>query len=150
MAGQKFTVPCIGDMVAFDPLTAAFDIGGKLLDHFFPDPSKRAEAQLELLKLQQSGDLAVMAQQSDINKIEAANANLFIAGWRPFCGWIGGAGLAYQFIVAPLGTWIAALSGHPVPLPLLDTGTLTTLLFTLLGVGGMRTVEKLSNAQGNH
>jgi hypothetical protein len=139
--------------MAFDPLSAAFELGGKVLDHFFPDPAKRAEAQLELLKLQQSGDLAKMANetslmqmQADIDKTEAASPNLFVAGWRPFVGWTCGSGLAMQFIIAPIGTWIAALAGHAVAFPTLDTGTMTTLLIGMLGLGGMRTVEKLQGA----
>lgn len=136
--------------MAFDPISSAFELGGKLLDHFLPDPAKRAEAQLELLKLQQSGDLAVMSGQTAINVAEASNANVFVSGWRPFIGWVCGSGLAVQFIIAPIGTWLALQFGHPVAVPALDTGTLTTLLIGMLGLSGMRTVEKLSGAQGNH
>ena len=136
--------------MAFDPLSSAFELGSKLLDRFFPDPQKRAEAQLELLKLQQTGDLAVMAQQTDINKIEAANPNLFVSGWRPAVGWTCALGLLFQFLLAPLGTWASTLFGHPTPMPSLDMSTLSTLLIGMLGLSGMRTAEKLSNAQGNH
>ena len=136
--------------MAFDPISGAFELGGKLIDHFFPDPQKKAEAMLELSKLQQSGDLAAMAQQADINKVEAASTSLFVAGWRPFIGWICGAGLGVQFILAPLGTWISTLIGHPVVVPALDLSTLSTLLIGMLGLGGMRTLEKLQGAAQNH
>jgi Holin of 3TMs, for gene-transfer release len=142
--------------MAFDPLSAAFELGGKVLDHFFPDPEKRAAAQLELLKLQQSGDLAKMAnetslmqQQTDVNKAEAANANMFVAGWRPAVGWCCGLGLFSQFIVQPFATWIAALLGKPIAYPSLDMGTLMTLLLGMLGLGAARTYEKVQGVEGS-
>lgn len=137
-------------MASFDPLSIGMSIGEKLIDHFFPDPTKKAEALLELEKLHQSGDLAVMTGQLDINKIEAGSPNLFIAGWRPFVGWVCGFGFAVQFVVAPTLTWLSSVIGHSLTFPSLDTGTLTTLLLGLLGMGGMRMYEKLQNVQGNH
>lgn len=136
--------------MAFDPVTAAFDLGGKVLDHFFPDPVQKAQAQAALEQMKTGADLAINAQQQAVNQAEAANLNVFIAGWRPFIGWICGLGLACQFIIGPLFTWGAALIGHPVVFPTLDTGTLTTLLIGMLGLGGMRTAEKLQNAASNH
>lgn len=136
--------------IPLDPISAALDIGSKLIEHFFPDPTQKAAAYLELTKLQQAGDLAIVGYQSDVNKVEAANPNLFIAGWRPAIGWICGFGLGMQFVVAPFATWGAVLAGHPIVFPTLDLGTLTTLLFGLLGLGSMRTIEKLNGAAGNH
>lgn len=135
--------------MAFDPLSIGLQVGGKLIDHFFPDPAKKAEAQLELLKLAQEGDLTVAAQQSDVNKAEAATGSLFIAGWRPFVGWTCGLGLGVQFVFGPIAEWISSLAGHPVKVPTLETGTITTLLIGMLGLGGMRTLEKLQGAEGN-
>ncbi len=132
--------------MAFDPISAALDIGGKIIDRLWPDPTQRDAAKLELLKLQQSGDLAQITGQLDINKIEAASASAFTSGWRPFIGWVCGTGLAVQFLVAPILTWAAALAGHPVVFPSLDMGTLMTLLLGMLGLSGMRTVEKLNGA----
>ena len=77
--------------MALDPISAALDIGGKLIDRLWPDPTQAAAAKLELLKMQQEGDLAVMVAQTDINKIEAGSSSLFVAGWRPFVGWVCGA-----------------------------------------------------------
>jgi len=131
--------------MAFEPLTAVLDLGGKIIDKLFPDPAQKAAATLKLMELQQSGDLAIIAGQIDLNKIEAANPNMFISGWRPFVGWVCAAGLAMQFLVGPLLAWGSTLMGHPVVLPPLDMGTLMTLLVGLLGLGGMRTVEKLNN-----
>lgn len=136
--------------MAFDPLSAAFDLGGKVLDHFFPDPEKRAEAQMQLEQMRQGAVLATMQQQVDINKIEAASTNMFVAGWRPFVGWVCGMGLAVQFLVRPLFMWGANLAGHPADFPTLDMGTLMTLLAGMMGLTAARTVEKLNDAQGNH
>ena len=136
--------------MAFDPISSAFDLGSKIIDRVWQDPAKKAEAYLELRRLEQSGDLAIMAGQTEINKIEAANPNLFVSGWRPFIGWICGLGFAVQFILGPIGGWFTTLIGHPVLVPTLDLSTLSTLLIGMLGLSGMRTVEKLSNAQGNH
>jgi hypothetical protein len=130
--------------MAFDPLTAAFDIGGKVIDRLWPDPATKAQAMLELQKLQQSGDLAAMAGQVDINKIEAANSNLFVSGWRPAVGWICAGGLGFQFIIAPTLTWLSSVISRPITFPSLDTGTLTTLLVGMLGFGGLRTYEKIT------
>lgn len=136
--------------MAFDPFTAAFDLGGKLIERLIPDPAKKAEAVLKLAELQQSGELAAMAGQTDINKVEAANANVFVSGWRPFIGWTCGTGLLVQFLLSPLALWFTTLIGRPTVMPTLDTSTLTTLLIGMLGLGGMRTVEKLSGVQGKH
>src|SRR6185436_14405888 len=135
--------------MAFDPLSIGLQIGGKVIDHFFPDPEKKAAAQLELLKLAQTGELAAMTAQTDINKAEATNPNSFVAGWRPYVGWICGTGLAVQFIIRPFATWGSSLAGHPIEFPSLDMGTLMTLLTGMLGLGAMRSYEKLQGAESN-
>lgn len=134
-----------------DIVTAAFDIGGKLIDRLWPDPAQAAQAKLELLKMQQSGELAKLAADTDLMKdqlavdqAEASNSNMFVAGWRPFIGWVCGAGLAFQFLANPLLTWATSLYGKTVAVPSLDLGTLLTLLFGMLGLGYMRTQEKLA------
>jgi hypothetical protein len=96
-------------------------------------------AKLELIKLQQSGDLAQIAGQLEINKAEAANPSPFTSGWRPFVGWTCGAGFAVQFVVEPVGEWISALAGHPVKFPQMGLGTMMPLLFGMLGLDAYRT-----------
>lgn len=124
--------------MALDPVTAVLDIGGKLIDRLWPDPTQRDAAKLELLKLQQSGDLAQITGQLDINKIEAAHPNIWVSGWRPGVGWVCVAGLAYQFLIYPI-----AIAFNPAIVQL-DMGTLLTLLAGILGFGGMRTAEKIN------
>jgi hypothetical protein len=131
--------------MALDPISALLDVGSKVIDRVWPDPAQAASAKLELMKLQQSGELAMIAGQMDINKVEAANPSVFVSGWRPAIGWVCGAGFAVQFVVGPLAEWGSALYGHPVKFPQMDTGTMMPLLLGMLGLGGLRTAEKLAD-----
>lgn len=131
------------------------DAVAKIVGAFKIDPTIALEKQTELdeIKLQLASKLqdqfvAQLQTQTDINKQEAASPKIFIAGWRPFIGWVCGLGLAVQFLVNPIVTWIAALAKHPVQFPSLDLGTLLTLLFGMLGLGAMRTYEKTTGAPG--
>ena len=129
--------------MALDPISAVLDIGGKVIDRLWPDPTQRAAAQLELMKLQQSGELAQIAGQLEINKIEAASPNLLVSGWRPFCGWICGLALAYSYLVYPLLVWACTIWAPTVTPPKLgNDGMLYELLFAMLGLGGLRSFEK--------
>ena len=129
--------------MALDPLTAAFEIGSKVLDRVLPDPAQQAAAKLELMKLQQNGELAQITGQMEINKAEAASSSIFVSGWRPSVGWVCSAGFAVQFVIGPLAEWGAALAGHPVKFPQMDTGTMMPLLLGMLGLSGMRSAEKM-------
>lgn len=143
--------------MAFDPVTAALEVGNKLIDHFFPDATKQAEAREKLLELQQKGALAELASetslaqaQADINKIEAASTNWFVAGWRPAVGWCCAAGLLYETIAEPMARFIAVTIIHYTgTFPDIGTGLLTATLTGMLGLGGMRTYEKIKGAEGN-
>ena len=129
--------------MALPIIGSILDLGTKLIDKLIPDPKAKAEALLKLQELEQSGDLAVIAGQNKINEIEAASPALFVSGWRPFIGWVCGSALAFQLVIGPLVVWAGALVRHPVSLPIMQTELLTTLLVGMLGLGGMRTVEKL-------
>jgi hypothetical protein len=129
--------------MALDPVTALLDVGSKLIDRVWPDPTAAANAKFELFKLQQSGELSAIAGQMEINKVEAANPSVFVSGWRPFVGWICGVGLLYSFLGQPLLTWASSFFHISGP-PSLDMGTLITVLGGLLGLGSLRTIEKLN------
>jgi len=129
--------------MSLDPVTALLDIGGKVIDRIWPDPTQAANAKFELFKLQQSGELAQIAGQLRINEVEAENPSLFVSGWRPFVGWVCGGGLVYAFVGQPLLSWASGVYGFAIP-PTLDVSTLLTVLGGMLGLGGLRTVEKLS------
>lgn len=141
--------------MAFDltGIGSALEFGGKILDRLVPDPAQRDAAKLELFKAQQAGEFKEMDQifelakgQQDINKTEAASPSLFVAGWRPAVGWVCVAALAYQYVGRPIIGWGVSAAGYVVPpMPGLDDA-LWQLLLGMLGLGGLRTYEKVRGA----
>ena len=130
-------------------LNLLIPIIGTLLDKVLPDPKMAAEAKLKAIELAQNGELAKLDAelklslgQIEVNKVEAGT-DLFRGGWRPFVGWVSALGLAMQFIVSPVLTWAGMLAGHNIAFPALDISVLMTLLFGMLGLGTLRTQEKL-------
>jgi len=119
-----------------------FELGKGIIDRLFPDPQKKAEAELELLKMTQAGDLQVILAQLQINAKEAESSSVFVAGWRPFVGWTCGIGLFYATIGVNLLSWLSTAKGWPLP-PVVDTDTLLYVLGAMLGIGGLRTLEKI-------
>jgi hypothetical protein len=129
--------------MAFDPISAVLDIGGKLIDRLWPDPAQAANAKLELLKMQQNGDLAQMVAQTDINKVEAASSNFFIAGWRPFIGWGCGVAFLYSALFEPFARFIATVVfGYHGAFPVIDTSLTMQILLGMLGMGALRSFDK--------
>ena len=123
-------------------ISPLLELGGSIINRLFPDPEKKAQAEAELLKLTQDGELKKVLAQLEINAKEAAHPNMFVAGWRPFCGWVGGVGLLYATIGHNVLAWLAVAQGWPVP-PTIDSDLLVYLLGGMLGIGGLRTVEKV-------
>lgn len=121
-----------------------------VIDKVLPDPQQAADAKLRALELGQKGELAVLDAdvrlalgQMEINKAEA-QTDLFRGGWRPATGWCCVAGLIYQFLLQPVLPWVVALFGATVPpLPAIDNETLMVLLTGMLGLGGLRTYERV-------
>lgn len=131
-------------------LSGLFEIGKGLIARFFPDPAQAAAAQMELLKMQQNGELAQLASETTlaqaqitVNLEEAKSDSLFKSGWRPAVGWTCAGGLFYQVIARPILGWIALNLWNWTLPPSLEMDTLMTLLFGLLGLGGYRTVERI-------
>lgn len=121
-----------------------------VVGRLWPDPSQQAEAQLKLAQLVQSGELAQLAAETDlakaqigVNNTEAQSESLFKSGWRPNIGWICGAALGWNFIVRPAIVTGMALYGNPVALPAADMSELMPVLLGMLGLGGLRTIEKI-------
>jgi hypothetical protein len=79
--------------------------------------------------------------QSEINKMEAQHRSVFVAGWRPFIGWISGVALLYNFIIRDVIAW---LSPDAMP-PAIQIDQLITILLGMLGLGGLRTFEKIKD-----
>jgi hypothetical protein len=121
-----------------------------IFDKVIPDPQAAADAKLRAMELAQKGELAALDAdmrlalgQLEVNKAEA-QTDLFRGGWRPATGWVCVVGLAYQFILQPVLPWVVSLFGHTVPpLPSIDNDTLMVLLTGMLGLGGLRTVERI-------
>lgn len=129
--------------MSLDPISAALDIGGKLIDRLWPNPVDAAKAKMELLKMQQEGDLAVITGQLGINLEEAKNANVFVSGWRPFIGWGCGFALIYASILEPFTRFIATVMFHySGAFPVIDTQLTLQVLLGMLGLAGLRTYEK--------
>lgn len=126
-----------------NPISSLLDFGGKLIDRLIPDPTEAAKAKLALAKMEQDGELAVMTAQTDINKVEAGSDSVFVAGWRPFCGWVGGFGLAYAAILEPTIRLVATLLGYTGTFPAIDTTVTMQVLFGMLGLGAMRSYDKV-------
>lgn len=142
--------------MSFDPVTAVLDIGGKLIDRIWPDPAQAAQAKLKMLELQNSGALAELTASTDlakaqaaINQQEAASNSLFVAGWRPFVGWCCGAAFAYAFVLQPLAVFLLTACHVPIDpktLPQLDISSFMPVLLGMLGLGAMRSYEKVNGA----
>jgi hypothetical protein len=133
---------------ASDIISAIGTLPGLIRSGITGDISADAKAKIEAAA--QAADAAVLSAQSLTNNIEAASPNLFIAGWRPFIGWVCGIGDAFAFIVKPLVEYIAASVGHPITLPTIDPA-LRDLGAALLGLNiAARSVEKITGKAGNH
>ncbi len=125
-------------------------LGGGIIDKllsFIPNPEARAQAERELRAALLDAAIKGESEQREINKVEAANASLFVAGWRPAVGWLCVATLAYQWIIAPTVSWAFVAAGHDLtPLPVLGKDDAQVLLYALLGLGGLRTLDKLGGS----
>lgn len=119
---------------------------GKIADDLFTSDEERLRAEIDLKRL----DVDVALGQMAVNQAEAQNSSVFVAGWRPAIGWVGASAMAYQFLLYPLLIWgwslMQAKGWVPVdlkPPPMLDTEALWVILSGMLGIAGMRSVEKV-------
>jgi hypothetical protein len=107
---------------------------GNVLDKLFTSAEEKLDKQALLTKLAQQPHLA----QIELNKVEAQHRSTFVAGARPFILWVCGFGLANAFLVNPWIQWVSGAPGPELPLEIMSE-----LVFALLGLGALRTVEKL-------
>ena len=110
----------------------------QILDKFIADKDLKLKLQHELNQELHKANMA----QIEVNKVEAQHRTVFVAGWRPFTGWICASALAYHFILEPVLIFILALQNIQLTLPTFDMGSLLTVLMGMLGLGGLRTYEK--------
>ena len=111
-----------------------------LLDKFVEDKDQKNALAHEIATIAQKQAHKSALGQLEVNKVEAAHKSLFVAGWRPFVGWVAGIGLAYNVIISQiLGIWL--------DVPEVDPSLLTPVLMGMLGMGAMRSYEKSKGVQ---
>ena len=120
----------------------AVELARDLIGRFFPDKTEAAKAEAELARLLAMGELNVVLEQLRINAVEAAHPSVFVSGGRPFIMWVCGFGFAYATLAHPMLSWLATIKGWPVP-PVIDNELLSTTMWALLGLGALRTGEKI-------
>lgn len=130
--------------MALDPVSAVLEVGGKLIDRLWPDPVQAANAKLELVKMQQAGDLQVMVGQMSVNAEEAKSASVFTSGWRPFIGWVCGTACAWNWVGISVLNSVTTVFGYNVVLKMADISAMLPILLGMLGLGGLRTLEKIN------
>ncbi|HEX2113149.1 MAG TPA: 3TM-type holin [Alphaproteobacteria bacterium] len=113
-----------------------------LLEPLIPDPAAREKAVQSILGMLMDADKGQMA----VNAEEAKSANLFVAGWRPAIGWTCAAALCFEFLISPLAQWGGFMVGHPIPKPPTLSEHLWELLTGMLGLGALRSLEKIKKA----
>lgn len=126
-----------------DPITTLLEIGGKVIDKIWPDPAQAASAKFELFKLQQSGELAMMAGQMQTNQEEAKSPSVFVSGWRPGIGWVCSTACAWNWIGLPVAKFALIAAGHPIDLAPANLTEMLPILMGMLGLGAYRTIEKV-------
>lgn len=125
--------------MALDPVTAIADLAKTAVNAIWPDKTEQEKAQLAAAVTLVQGQLA-------INQTEAASPSLFVSGWRPFVGWVCGSAFAWNWIGLPIARMALELAGHPIALSAADLSEMMPVLLGMLGLGTLRTVEKIRGA----
>lgn len=110
-----------------------------LIDNLFTSDEERMAAKYKVLELEKSGELAQIA----VNSKEAEHSSVFVAGWRPFIGWVCGGAFAWHFILLPVMTAVLHMLSIPFDAPVFEMQALMTVLGGMLGLGGLRTYERI-------
>lgn len=116
---------------------------GNVLDRVIPDTNKRKEAQEELERAVNNQEFQLALEQIKVNAIEAASDDKFTKRWRPFIGWNCGLSFSLHFVIFPILNWVILVFGYPAIVVPFDMQSLMYALFGLLGLGGLRTYEKI-------
>lgn len=123
-----------------NPISGIITAVGGVIGDLVTTDKERLAAEIEMRKLDQTIDLA----QIDVNKTEAESASVFVAGWRPAIGWTCGAAFAYASVLEPLLRFGAKVwFGYSGEFPVLSTDLTMQVLFGILGLGALRTAEKV-------
>ncbi len=122
------------------PAIDAVSAVGNVVDQLFTSDEEKAQAAILMEKIRQKPQLL----QAEINRVEAGHRSLFVAGWRPFIGWVCGFGFLWAFLLHPLFEWIVVLRGLDIVAPGIITDNMMELVLALLGLGTLRSVEKMT------
>ena len=120
-----------------------------LLDKSIADKDLREKLSHEIATMAERHSQEQVMAQIAVNQEEAKNNSLFVSGWRPAVGWTCCLGLAGNFILIPMGNFVMTLTGSDVLIPLIDVSTMMPVLLGMLGLGSMRTVEKIRKVERN-
>ena len=114
-----------------------------ILDKFIEDKDQKNKLAHEIATMAEKQAHEANMMQAETNKEEAQHRSVWVAGWRPFIGWVCGVALAWHFVLSPVILFLAAWFNVVLPtLPVFDMGSLMTVLMGMLGLGGLRTFEK--------
>jgi hypothetical protein len=136
-------------MVDITGLGSIADAAASIVGKFWPDKTELEKAQLAAAMQTELLANKLDTAQTDINLEEAKSTNWWVAGWRPYIGWVCGTGLLYQFLLMPIINGIATSLGYHGGLASLDVASLTSCLSGLLGLGALRTYEKHQGVEAN-
>ena len=117
-------------------LGAVSDLANTVIGRIWPDKSEAEKQQL-------AAAVMVIQGQMDINKVEAASPSVFVSGWRPAIGWVCAGACTWNWIGLPIAKLLLELTGHSVQLFSADLTEMMPILMGMLGLGGLRTVEKI-------
>ena len=125
-------------------LGAVADLATGIINKIWPDKTQQEKDQMAQAMVLLQGQITLNQGQLNVNQAEAANTSLFVSGWRPWVGWVCGMACAWNWIGIPLANAIAIVAGHPFKADPADLSQMLPLLLGMLGMGGLRTYEKLN------
>ncbi len=131
-------------------IPAMIQAGLGVLNKILPeklDPNKAQEFEHEFRTQLVAMQAEQLRGQVEINKVEAAHPSVFVAGWRPFIGWVCGVALGWQFIGEPVAGWVATMTGYTGELPRVSGDNLFELVLAMLGMAGWRTLDKMKGTE---
>ena len=124
-------------------LSALIGPVSSILDKVIPDKDLRERLSHEIATMAEKHAQAQVMAQIEVNKVEAAHSSVFVSGWRPAIGWICAMGMAGNFLVIPFANMALELSKTGVTIPMIALSEMMPVLMGMLGLGAMRTVEKV-------
>jgi|TARA_R110000824_G_scaffold319012_1_gene506145 hypothetical protein len=111
---------------------------GGIIDSLHTSQEEKDNAKIKLQALENE----LKTKQIDVNKVEAGHRSIFVAGWRPFLGWVSGISVAFVYLFQPFIVMVLKIFGSDIELPTLDLSQLMPLILGMLGLGGLRSFEK--------